>query len=427
MKKRNVQFHVCRHFFSRFDEKLFFDAMPYSFILILLIAALGSGCKSRPPESAALLEPSNFLTHQGEEALRQNEFDHALMLADSAQKLAPQNAHAHFLRGRIYSEVGQWQNAEETYRRALALQPGYRGAWNNLGNNAYRQQKYNQAIAFYQKELAANPAAIPYRGMGRAYVELGRVDSAQYAFARAISADSLYAPAHFSLGFLFEDEGEYEKALHHARAAWRLDSENLEYRYLVGELLVKAQRHEEALGILQEVVAKWPWHHGAQYNIGQALIRLGRAEEAKKYLVEAERVRAWDAKLEHLENTVRSLPNDPFAHAALASMLRRTGRYNDALHAYKVAEHLAPHNMEIQNNIANLYLVKGDTTKAINQYRFILQQDPTLVEVWLNLGVVHALGGQVREAEHAWRTVLKQAPHHPAARAYLAKLASTKP
>jgi tetratricopeptide (TPR) repeat protein len=402
------------------------DVNRYS-LFILFAVILWSACNSKPPESPALIARSDFWVHQGEEALRQNEFDFAIILADSAEKLAPENANVHFLRGRIYSEVGQWQNAETAYRKALALQPDYRGVWNNLGNNAYRQQKYYQAIAFYQKELETSPAAIPYRGVGRAYVELGKVDSAHHAFEQAIAADSLYSPAHFSLGFLFEDEGEFEKALQHARSAWQLDPENLEYRYLTGELLVKTRQYEEALSVLGGVVAKWPWHHGAQYNCGQALARLGRETEAKKYLDEAERVRAWDARLEHLENTVRSLPSDPFAHAALASMLRRTGRYNDAMHAYKVAQHLAPQDMEIRVNIANLHLVKGDTTRAIEHYRLILQHNPALVEARLNLGVVYALSGRLAEAEQAWREVLKYAPNHPAARVYLARLAKTTP
>ncbi|MGH7456110.1 MAG: tetratricopeptide repeat protein, partial [bacterium] len=322
--------------------------------------------------------------------------------------------------------VGQWQNAEAAYRKALEFEPHYRGVWNNLGNNAYRQQEYNKAIGYYQKELETNPAAIPWRGMGRAYVELGKVDSAQYAFQRAVALDSLHAPAHFSLALLFEDEGEIEKALYHARRAWQIERDNLEYRYLVGELLVKSRKYEEALEVLRAVVDKLPWYRGAQYNFGQALVHLGRQNEAKKYLDEAERVRARDAKIEHLENTIRSIPNDPMAHASLAFALRSVGRYNDAMHAYKVAAHLAPNNMEIQNNIANLHLIKGDTTRAINQYRMILQHDSTLVDIWLNLGIVYALSKQIENARQAWLHALKHQPNHPAAKAYLAKLPSTR-
>jgi tetratricopeptide (TPR) repeat protein len=79
--------------------------------------------------------------------------------------------------------------------------------------------------------------------------------------------------------------------------------------------------------------------------------------------------------------------------------------------------------MEIQNNIANLKLIRGDTTGAISQYRAILQRDSTLVDIWLNLGVVYALSGQAENARQAWLNALKHHPNHPAARAYLAKLA----
>ncbi|NUO82070.1 tetratricopeptide repeat protein [candidate division KSB1 bacterium] len=399
--------------------------------LVLLICS----CSSQPiEEPAEAVAQSEFLLLQANEALRQNEFDIALAITDSAQKLAPNSANVHFMRARVNSEIGQWEKAENSYHKVLELDPNYRGVWNNLGNNTFRQQKFEKAIAYYQKEIARNvklppdrrsEAAIPYYQLGRAYVELGKVDSARSSFERALAYDSLYALCHFNFALLLEDEGELAPALAHAQRAWQIEPPNLEYRYLLGELLVKLQRYEEALSLLQEVAQQWPWHHGAHYNLGQALVRLGRQEEAQKFLAEAERVRAQDAKIEHLENTVRSLPNAPMAHAALASAFRRVGRYNDAMHAYKVAAHLAPTNMEIQNNIAILHLIKGDTVKAIQQYQRIMQYDPTLVEVWLNLGVVYALARQPQAARAAWENALKYQPNHPLARKYLAKLAGT--
>ncbi len=398
-----------------------------------LLALLLCGCASQPKEEPVeIIAKSEFLLLQANEALRQNEFDAALALTDSAQKLTPNSANVYFMRARAYSEIGQWQEAEKAYRKVLELKPSYRGVWNNLGNNTFRQQKFEQALGYYHKEIARNmrfpppqsaEEAVPFYQLGRAYVELGKVDSAQICFQRALAFDSLYALCHFNLALLFEDEGELGPALTHAQRALQIEQANLEYRYLVGELLVKLQRYEEALELLREVAAQWPWHHGAQYNMGQALVRLGRQEEGKKYLEEAERVRAQDAKIEHLENTIRSLPNDPMAHAALAFAFRRVRRYNDAMHAYKVAAHLAPANMEIQNNIANLHLIKGDTLKALNQYQRILQHDPKLANIWLNLGVVYALARKPQLARSAWENALKYQPDHPLAKRYLAKLA----
>ena len=391
-------------------------------------------CSSQPQEEQdEIVARSEFLLRQANEAVRQNEFDAALAITDSAQKLTPKSANVYFMRARAYSEVGQWQNAETAYRKVLELEPSYRGVWNNLGNNTFRQQRYEQAIGFYRKEIARNEKfqtqsraeeAIPFYQLGRAYVELGKIDSAQTAFQHALALDSLYSLCHFHLALLFEDESELVPALKHARHALQIEPANLEYRYFVGQLLVKLQRYDEAIALLREVAAQWPWHHGAQYNMGQALVRLGKQEEGKKFLEEAERVRAEDAKIEHLENTIRSLPNDPMAHASLAFAFRRAGRYNDALHAYQVAAHLAPMNMEIQTNIANLHLLKSDTLRAIRHYHRILQYNPTLTDVWLNLGVVYALSHKPNEARSAWQNALKYQPDHPLAKRYLAKLAS---
>ena len=354
--------------------------------------------------------------------MRGHEFRRALALADSAEKRAPGLAAAHFFRARVYSELGRFQEAETAYLTAYKLQPDYRGIWNNLGNNAFRQEEFLKAIEYYQRELEEHPAPIPLRGMGRAHVELGQVDSAQRAFERAIAMDSLYAPGYFNLALLQEDEGDYEAALRNAQRALSFDTENLDYRYLVGSYLFKTGRSEEALSHLRVIVEKRPWHHGSHYNLGQVLIRLGREEEGKEYLDKAEQVRAKQATIDQLENTRNSMPDDPYTHAALAFELRRAGRYNDAMHAYKVALYLAPQSVEIQNNIANLCLIRGDTTDAIINYHAILQRDPTQLDIWFNLGIVYALSGDVEQAEAAWRTVLRFSPDNQRAIAYLKKI-----
>ena len=120
---------------------------------------------------------------------------------------------------------------------------------------------------------------------------------------------------------------------------------------------MQLNRGSEAIYNLKEIVRQWPWHHGAHYNLGRALIEAGQQVDGKKYLEQAEQVRAAQAKIDHLENTVRALPDDPYSYAALAFALRKAGRYNDAMHSYKVALYLDQDNFDIWNNVANLYPV----------------------------------------------------------------------
>ncbi len=389
----------------------------------LAVLLVGSACRTE--QEPAFDRLTGQLLLQGTEALRQHDFRAALALADSALKQAPDGpdkANAYFYRARVLSEVGRFEEAGADYHKVLEQVPDYRGVWNNLGNNTYRQQAYYRAIDYYQKELAAHLAPIPLRGMGRAYVELGLVDSARAAFEQAIALDSLYSPAYFNLALLFEDEGHSEEALRNAQKALSLDSGNLDYQYLVGSYLVRLGRGEAARGYLQAVVAARPWQPGALYNLGQAMVLLGRTDEAQKYLDQAEAMRAQQAKIDHLENTVRALPDDPLSHAGLGFALRRVGRYNDAMHAYQVALQLDPNNLEILNNTASLCLIRGDTTLAINYFHTILQIQPTFVDAWLNLGIVYAMLNEPEAARQAWQMALRYEPNHPMAKAYLAKI-----
>ena len=406
--------------------------MPRALVLFfagVLAGLLGCTREAEPePVPFPLDATTQGLLVGGEDALERQLFERALLFADSAEARAPEGADVHFLRGRVYSEMGRLGAADSSYWRALGLRPDYEGAWNNLGNNAARRQAFREAIAFYRKELERGAAPVPWRGIGRAYVELGRVDSARQAFHEALRIDSTYASAHHDLTLLYEDEGDFERALGHARQALALDPESHNVRYLVGSLLFTMGQTEAALPYLETVAEAWPWHHASHYNLGQALARLGREAEAEAYLDRAETLRALQATITGQESQVRSFPEDPFAHATLATALRQAGRYDEALRAYHVALALKPDETDFQNNVAILHLLRGDNDEAIRWFEGILAHDSTLVDVWMNLGVVYAKSGRTSEARRAWETALRQEPGRPqaeAARAYLARLDST--
>ena len=383
-------------------------------------------CNSNEKQVVDVLSSSNPRTNRfllkGSDALKQHNFIQALALADSADKYAVQKADIHFFKGRIYSELGRFTEAEQAYKNALKAAPSYRGVWNNLGNNAYRQQNFSEAVDYYIQEVTQNQAPIPLRALGRAFVELGKTDSARTLFQKAIDLNMNYAAAYFNLAQLEEDEGNFKQAIQYAGRAYGIEPDNLEYRYLYSTLLVQVDKGSEAILNLRKIVEKWPWHNGAHYNLGRALIQAGQKTEGENYLEQAERVRSAQAKIDHLENTVRALPDDPYSYAALAFALRRAGRYNDAMHSYKVALYLEPENFDIWNNVANLYLLQGDTVTALATYNYIVDKNPMLTDIWLNMGVVYALSNQKEKARSAWEQVLTYQSDNIYALKYLKKL-----
>ena len=81
-----------------------------------------------------------------------------------------------------------------------------------------------------------------------------------------------------------------------------------------------------------------------------------------------------------------------------------------------------PRFIALENNLAILYMMRGDTSKAVAHYQALLQKHPTLSDVWLNLGVVYAKAGKFAAARKAWENTLKYSPNDSTAKAYLAKL-----
>lgn len=398
--------------------------MPF---LLLGFLLLGGGCNTGVPDDAS--RPSkavppragSLLTH-AQDALRNGAYREALALTNRAERHASDLPQLFFIRGRIYSELKHFDAAESAYKKALAHGDAPGDAWLNLGNNAMRQDHLRKAISYYRKALTEEPSPNAYLYMGRAYNELGKIDSALYMFDRAVDLDSTSAQAHAHLGQVYKQTGELKRALAASRRALELEPGNLDYRYVVGSQLLQTGHPRQALPKLKAVTQKRPWHYGALYNMGQALARLDRTDEAQQYFARADSAQQMQASIDQMKETARLNPDRLMVWVELGNALRRAGQLKEAKAAFNRALYLAPQNLALQNNVANLAHDLGRAQEAVQRYQAVLRRDPDLINVWLNLGVVYAQMGRPADASRAWKTVLERAPDNKTAKSYLAHL-----
>ncbi|MGB5100610.1 MAG: tetratricopeptide repeat protein, partial [Methanothrix sp.] len=86
-------------------------------------------------------------------------------------------------RGLALSDLGQFENALESYKRALEINPRSFKALNNRANVLYRIGRYDEAIDDFRKALEINPQLIDaWCGMGNAMSKLGRYKVAVSAY-----------------------------------------------------------------------------------------------------------------------------------------------------------------------------------------------------------------------------------------------------
>jgi len=384
----------------------------------ICVSCFFSACQKKPDINHAVAG----LIFQAETAYRNGYYNAALTITDSAIVISPDVADVYFLRGRVFTKLARLNEAEAAYRTVLSLDPNYQGAWFNMGTNSIRQDDLPAAIAHYKSELLLYPSARTMVQIGRAYADLGKIDSATFAYEEAIKTDGKNAAAHMRLGHLYKDSGDITKAIEYATSGLNLDPENLDYKYVMGSLLLLNGEPEVSLPYFQAVTSKRPWHYWSHHNLGQALYRIGNEAESQHYMDMAKELQKGIQEVENWRNLANMNPDQFMLWVNLGNSLKNMGRIQEAKDAYLVAISLSPMSFALQNNIANLCLMDGDTAQAIIRYKAILSLDSTLVDIWLNLGVVHASAGRKNDARQAWAKGLEYDPANKTLRDYLETL-----
>ena len=387
-------------------------------LISICLSFFFSACQKTPDIDPAVAG----LIFQAETAFRNGYYNAALAITDSALVNSPRASDIHFLRGRVFTKLARLNEAEVAYRTVLSLNPNYQGAWFNMGTNSIRQDDLPAAIANYKSEMLLYPSARTMVQIGRAYADLGKIDSAAFAYEDAVKTDSKNAAAYIRLGHLYKDRGDIAKAIEYATIGLDLDPENLDYKYIIGFLLLLNEEPKASLPFFQAVTSKRPWHYWAHHNLGQALYRIGNEAQGQHYMDVAKELQKGIQEVENWRNLAKMNPDQLMLWVNLGNSLKNMGRIQEAKDAFLVALSLSPMSFALQNNIANLCLMDGDTVQAINRYKMILSFDSTLVDIWLNLGVVHASSGRKNDARQAWMKGLEYDSDNATLKDYLETL-----
>ncbi len=89
--------------------------------------------------------------------------------------------------GSVFYELGNFKEAIEAYRQAIALDPKYIYPYDGLGNSLLNLDRDEEAIEAYRQAIALDPKhANPYYGLGSALYDLGRKEESVKAYRRFI-------------------------------------------------------------------------------------------------------------------------------------------------------------------------------------------------------------------------------------------------
>jgi Tfp pilus assembly protein PilF len=132
---------------------------------------------------------------------------------------------AHYNLALVFEKLGDAAGAEQEYRETLRLRPSYTPAALNLGAALYGEKRYREAIAVYREARRLDPRSVALRNnLAEAYRSAGDRGSARREFESLLKDDPNYAPAHYGLAVLLDDErGDRRRAAEHYRRYLALD------------------------------------------------------------------------------------------------------------------------------------------------------------------------------------------------------------
>lgn len=122
----------------------------------------------------------------------------------------------HFAHGLEAEERGARGEAQLSYERALAIEPGNVDVCINLGRLLHETGRHLGAERVYREGMKhSGPNATLYFNLGILLEDVGRIEPAIEAYQHAVAVDPSLADGHYNLARLFEMTGKPQHAIRH--------------------------------------------------------------------------------------------------------------------------------------------------------------------------------------------------------------------
>jgi len=198
----------------------------------------------------------------------------AIQAYQQAIALEPQWIDAYNNLGNIFLKAGELEQAETIYRQAIVANPNHSGSYLNLGNIMMERHQINDAIGTYKKALNLKPRDpdIVYN-LGVAFEDKG--ESAQAA---------LY------YGYAYYRRGQYQEAINQYQLFLETQTGDIHFYTALAKCYEGINQYEETIKTYQEGIKLYPKDSNLYFFLAVALRDFGYVHEAIAVVDEASRL-----------------------------------------------------------------------------------------------------------------------------------------
>jgi tetratricopeptide (TPR) repeat protein len=249
----------------------------------------------------------------------------------------------------VYAAIKQPEKATLQLKLLLKNNPNHAQTHYNLANSLYEQRLYDEAIQHYQKATKLEPKFVEaHIHCGIAYRMQKNYNAAIASLHQALDLDKANARAFYVLGMVYVDMGDINRALHCLECAAGLAPNQTDYRASFAKILEKGSLDYEA---------------GLQYHL------------------------ACESNPKHLDSFI-----------SYGAFLHKHHRHDEALECVKWAEELAPQNLDIIDQLGNIYKGMNNTEAALSQFKAALKVEPKRLSSLTGMEHVYLETGKLDDA-----------------------------
>lgn len=263
--------------------------------------------------------------------------------------------------GNVNGQLGYLDEAEDCYRRALALQPDNSMLHCNLGNVYTLRGENAKALASYREAVRLAPDnALAHSNLGGLLKTMGRIEEATAHLRNALNLNPRLAEAHNNFGNILSNQERLDEALVSYRNALLVKPGMAEIHSNIGDVYARQGRLDEALESYRQALSLDPKNADAHCNLGALFRLMDRADEA----------------IDCLQIALRLNPKLAVAYNNLGNIYFDLNRYDEALASYQKALEISPDMDFIHSNLGTIYTRQGKLDEALASYQEALRLNP---------------------------------------------------
>ena len=337
--------------------------------------------------------------------------------------------------GVILNDLGNLQEAEILYRKAIEINPNFAESYYNLGITLQKLSKYKEAEFYTRKAIKIKPnhakahlhlgiilknhgklveAEIAYNkasklkpdsaevhiNLGDILQGLGKLQEAELSYRKGIELKPNYADAHINLGTILQDLGKSQEAELSYRKAIKLKPDFSEAYTNLGSLLRDFGKLQEAEISTRKAIELKPNDANAHSNLGIILKDLGKSQEAEVEFLKA----------------IKLKPDYAEAYSNLGIILKELGKLQEAKFSISKAIEINPNFDQAHFNLGNILNDLGNLQDAELSYRKAIKINPEFANYHYNLGKTLRILGKCKYAELSLRKAIELNPKSEEAR-----------